>query len=164
MIPVLKSNFLNFALVNKYTVYVNNFIVHSIKLVIGVLMSERCVLFYKMTCICQFWVDQNFHLLRTSQQFPSAATATAFIYELPSALFFHRPPSQVHGPVSFLPREHRLGPTCLDDVLVTNIENVTDSSTPWCNNLTTLNVKCSSTGDRLFPRVALRQEINSFKN
>lgn len=54
VIPILKSNFLNFALVNKYAVYANNFIVHSIKLVIGVLMSERCVLFYKITCICQF--------------------------------------------------------------------------------------------------------------
>lgn len=42
--PVLKPNFLNFALVNKYMVYANNFIVHSIKLVTGALMSERCVL------------------------------------------------------------------------------------------------------------------------
>lgn len=38
MIPILKSDFLNFALVSKYTVHGNNFIVHSIKLIIGVLM------------------------------------------------------------------------------------------------------------------------------
>lgn len=164
MILILKSNSLNFAFVNKCTVYVLNFIVHSIKLVIGVLMSERCVLFYKTTWICEFWADQNFHWFRTSQQFHSATSVTAFIYKLPSALFFHRLSSQVHGPVSFLQREHHLGPTCLEDVLVTNIENVTDSSTPWCNDLTAINMKCSSTGDRLFPKVALRQEINSFKN
>lgn len=53
-IPVLKSNFLNFALVNKRTVYANNFIVHSIKLVIGVLKSERCILFYMTTQVRQF--------------------------------------------------------------------------------------------------------------
>lgn len=37
--------------------------------------------------------------------------------------------------------------SCLRDVLVTDTENVADSSTPWCNNLTRLNIKYSSTED-----------------
>lgn len=47
---------------------------------------------------------------------------------------------------------------------VTNTENAIDSSTPWCNDLTTLNLQFSA-GDRLFPKVAaIRLEINFSKN